>query len=249
MLIGYDRNPIKITLSDGAVKDGTSFETSPFAVASAISKQMAKTIIVSKVRYTKKRAQTLDDGLLNPEAVSGVAADDQWYFWDVNRPLEGDCELRLIKFEDKEGKETFWHSSAHILGQTLENEYGGQLCHGPPTEEGFFYDSYSGADIFHEKDYKNIEKVADKIVKSSQSFSRLVLSKEEALNLFGSNPFKVSLISGKIPDGGKVTAYRCGTLIDLCTGPHIPSTKIIKAFKVIKNSSAYWLGNAENDSL
>jgi len=75
------------------------------------------------------------------------------------------------------------------------------------------------------------------------------LTKEEALRLFGSNPFKVSTISGKIEDGGKVTAYRCGSLIDLCTGPHIPSTKIIKAFKVMKNSSAYWLGNAENDSL
>ena len=69
------------------------------------------------------------------------------------------------------------------------------------------------------------------------------------MNLFGSNPFKVSLISNKIPDGGKVTAYRCGNLIDLCTGPHIPSTAIIKAFKVMKNSSAYWLGKAENDSL
>ena len=76
-----------------------------------------------------------------------------------------------------------------------------------------------------------------------------MLSKDEALNLFGSNPFKVSLISNKIPDGGKVTAYRCGNLIDLCTGPHIPSTAIIKAFKVMKNSSAYWLGKAENDSL
>jgi threonyl-tRNA synthetase len=75
------------------------------------------------------------------------------------------------------------------------------------------------------------------------------LTKEESLRLFGSNPFKVSLITAKIPDGGKVTAYRCGSLIDLCTGPHIPSTKIIKAFKVMKNSSAYWLGNAENDSL
>jgi len=61
---------------------------------------------------------------LNPEAQAGVSEDDQWYFWDVSRPLEGDCELRLIKFEDQEGKETFWHSSAHILGQTLENEYG-----------------------------------------------------------------------------------------------------------------------------
>lgn len=76
-----------------------------------------------------------------------------------------------------------------------------------------------------------------------------MLTKEEALRLFGNNPFKVALISSKIPDGGRVTAYRCGNLIDLCTGPHIPSTKIIKAFKVMKNSSAYWLGKAGNDSL
>ena len=76
-----------------------------------------------------------------------------------------------------------------------------------------------------------------------------MLTKEEALRLFGNNPFKVSLISNKIPDGGKVTSYRCGNLIDLCTGPHIPSTKIIKAFKIMKNSSAYWLGKAGNDSL
>lgn len=76
-----------------------------------------------------------------------------------------------------------------------------------------------------------------------------MLTKEEALKLFGHNPFKVSLISAKIPENGKVTAYKCGDLIDLCTGPHIPSTKMVKAFKVMKNSSAYWLGDAKNDNL
>jgi threonyl-tRNA synthetase len=87
------------------------------------------------------------------------------------------------------------------------------------------------------------------VVSQSQTFHRLILSKEQALELFRHNPFKVSLISNKIADGGKVTAYKCGDLIDLCTGPHIPSTKMVKAFKVMKNSSAYWLGDAQNDSL
>jgi threonyl-tRNA synthetase len=75
------------------------------------------------VKYSN-RVATLDDGLLNPEAEDGVDDEDQWYYWDVNRPLEGSCELKMFKFEDPEGKETFWHSSAHVLGQTLENEYG-----------------------------------------------------------------------------------------------------------------------------
>jgi threonyl-tRNA synthetase len=77
----------------------------------------------------------------------------------------------------------------------------------------------------------------------------LILTKSEALDLFSSNPFKVSLITNKIPEGGKITAYKCGTLIDLCTGPHIPNTGRVKAFKVMKNSSAYWLGKNINDSL
>lgn len=247
---GFERRPIKITLPDGAVKEGTSFETSPFDIASKISSQFASKIVVSKVKYTSSRVATLDEGLLNPEAEGKTEEfEDQWFFWDVNRKLEGDCSLIFYKFDNEEGRETFWHSSAHVLGQTLEVEYGVHLCHGPPTENGFFYDSYSGSDIFHENEYKTIEKAAQKIVADKQSFHRLVLTKADALELFGSNPFKVQLISSKIPDGGKVTAYRCGSLIDLCTGPHIPSTKIIKAFKVMKNSSAYWLGKAENDSL
>jgi len=88
-----------------------------------ISKQLAEKIIVAKIKYSN-RVATLDDGLLNPEAEEGVSAEDQWYFWDVNRPLEGDCDIKLLRFEDNEGKETFWHSSAHVLGETLENEFG-----------------------------------------------------------------------------------------------------------------------------
>lgn len=112
---GFEQKDISITMPDGAVKAGKAFVTSPFTIASAISKQMAEKIIVAKIKYSN-RVATLDEGLLNPEAEEGVDAEDQWYSWDVNRPLEGDCEIKLVKFEDPEGKETFWHSSAHILG-------------------------------------------------------------------------------------------------------------------------------------
>lgn len=103
--------------------------------------------------------------------------------------------------------------------------------------------------IFSDKNYAIIEKAAKKIASEDQKFQRLVLTKEEALELFKANPFKLSTISGKIKDGKSVTAYKCGDLIDLCTGPHIPSTKLIKGFKVMRNSAAYWLGKATNDSL
>jgi threonyl-tRNA synthetase len=84
--------------------------------------------------------------------------------WDATRPLEGNCEIKLFTFDDPEGKETFWHSSAHVLGETLEQEFGVQLCYGPPTDSGFFYDSYTGQDIFSDKNYKAIEETAKKIV-------------------------------------------------------------------------------------
>lgn len=67
--------------------------------------------------------------------------------WDATRPLEGNCEIQLFTFDQPEGKETFWHSSSHVLGETLEQEFGVQLCHGPPTDSGFFYDSYTGKDV------------------------------------------------------------------------------------------------------
>jgi threonyl-tRNA synthetase len=87
-------------MPDASVREGVSFKTSPFDIASQISKQFAEKIIVAKVKYTK-RVATLDEGLLNPEAVEGKSEQDNWYFWDVNRVLEGDCELFLYKFEDE----------------------------------------------------------------------------------------------------------------------------------------------------
>lgn len=111
-----------------------------------ISKQLAEKIVVAKVKYPDGRIATLDGGLMNPEGES-AGAKDGWIFYDATRPLEGNCELKLFTFNEPEGKETFWHSSAHVLGETLETEFGVHLCHGPPTDSGFFYDSYTGKDV------------------------------------------------------------------------------------------------------
>ena len=111
--------------------------------------------------------------------------------WDISRPLEGDCELVFFDFDDPIGKETFWHSSSHVLGQVLENQYGVKLCHGPPTDNGFFYDSYTGKDIFKSTNYLEIEKAAKTVALNNQIFERLILKKKDALELFKNNPFKV----------------------------------------------------------
>jgi len=168
----------------------------------------------------------------------------------MTRPFEGDCQLEFCTFEDKEGKTVFWHSSAHILGSALENAFAGKLGIGPPLEEGFYYDFYMGKlSIEKLTDYKIIEDSAKQITQANHVYQRLTLTKEEALTLFQDNPFKVQLISNKIPENGKTTAYKCGNLIDLCMGPHLISTGVVKALKVTKNSSCYWLGNNKNDTL
>lgn len=234
-------------LPDGKEKEGTSFETTPLDIAKSISNSLVDKIVVAKVKFLN-RVGTLDTGLVDPEAESD--SGEAWELYDSFRPLEGDCELKLITFDEPEGKMVFWHSSAHILGECMEREFGIHLCHGPPTDSGFFYDAYCGpTGIFSQDHYKTLEEQAKKVVAEKQIFQRLILTKEEALRLFDSNPFKVQLIASKIPDGGKATAYRAGDLIDLCTGPHVPNTGRVKAFKIMKNSSAYWLGKATNDSL
>ncbi|KAI8370356.1 uncharacterized protein BYT42DRAFT_502441 [Radiomyces spectabilis] len=216
------REPITITLPDGSVKEGTSWETSPMTIALGIAKSLAERMVIAKV-----------DGEL----------------WDLERPLEASCKLELLDFEHDEGKKVFWHSSAHMLGEACERHYGCHLCIGPPLEDGFYYEMGLKDRAVSQQDYASLEKLVGMIGKEKQPFERLVLSKENLLEMFKHNPYKVHIINDKIPDGTATTVYRCGPLIDLCRGPHVPHTGRVKAFAVTKNSASYFLGDAKNDSL
>ena len=243
----FPRVDIQVTV-EGDVIQGTSFETSPASILKDLDKERLKTVLVARVKY-ESRVATLDDGLVNIDDDMDLEQSEQWALFDLNRPLEGNCELQFLTHDDPMGKVVFRHSSAHILGQVMEVEHEAHLCCGPPTTDGFYYDVLSYKTTFSDDHYKKVAKAVQKIVKNGQKFERIVLTKEQALRLFAANPFKVQLITNKIAEGGRATAYRCGPLIDLCTGPHIPSTGFVKAFQVEKNSSAYWLGDADNDSL
>ncbi|KAG2200188.1 hypothetical protein INT47_009826 [Mucor saturninus] len=217
------REAITITLPDGTVKEGIAWETTPLSIALGIAKSLAERTVISKV-----------DGEL----------------WDLTRPLEGSCKLELIDFENDEGKMVFWHSSAHMLGEACERHYGCNLCIGPPLKEGgFYYEMGLQERAVNQQDYANLEKLVGQFAKEKQNFERLVISKEDILEMFKHNPYKVHIINDKIPDGTSTTVYRCGPLIDLCRGPHVPNTGRVKAFAVTKNSSSYFLGDAKNDSL
>jgi threonyl-tRNA synthetase len=217
------KKSIKVTLPDGKELAGVAGETTPLQIAEQISSGLARAVLVAQV-------------------------DDK--VWDLTRPLEADCRLALLKFEsDDAAKNVFWHSSAHILGQALEIAFGGQLCIGPPLDNGGFYYDIATAQAILAEDFERVQKLVASIVKENQPFERMVLTKAEALELFAANKYKLEIISKKIGDAETTTAYRCGPLIDLCRGPHISTTKKVEAFKLTKNSSAYWLGNAANDSL
>jgi threonyl-tRNA synthetase len=216
------KKPIKITLPDGSVKDGVAFETSPFDIARAISKSLAESCVAAKVNGEIR---------------------------DLNRPFEEDSKLELLKFDSEEGKNVFWHSSAHILGQALERKYKANLCIGPPIDDGGFYYDMASEQPVAPEDYEDIQGIVSSIISEKQPFERLSIPKEKAMEMFKFNKYKLEIIKNKVPDGANCTAYRCGPLIDLCKGPHLPNTGVAKAFAVTKNSSAYWLGNAKNDAL
>lgn len=202
------RESITVTLPDGKTQPGQSWETTPGEIARNISKSLFERTVISKV---------------NGE------------LWDLERPLEGSCQLELLEFEDPEAKKVFWHSSAHVLGEAAERRFGCDLCIGPPVEDGFYYEmSLPGQAAVQQSDYKPLEAIAAKAIKEKQPFERLTLSKEDLLEMFKSNKYKQHIIKDKIPDGSSTTVYRCGPLIDLCRGPHVPHTGRIKAFQIMK---------------
>lgn len=142
-----DKPAITVTLPDGKQIAGQAHVTSPLDIATGIAKGLANSVCVASVKYSKRYPGVADvvEMATNPDGdEEAEGAEAEWEIWDVNRPVEGDCDLQLIKFDDPRGKEVFWHSSAHILGEALEGLYGARLTHGPPTENGFFYDSYMG---------------------------------------------------------------------------------------------------------
>uniref|UniRef100_A0AAV1VIP7 Probable threonine--tRNA ligase, cytoplasmic n=1 Tax=Peronospora matthiolae TaxID=2874970 RepID=A0AAV1VIP7_9STRA len=258
--LAAQETPIRITLPDGATKDGIAWQTTPLDVALAISQSLADQVVVARVTYHGKpedpfSVATADvDGneasdKAAPDSCCSAVAGSSSELWDVFRPLLGDCRLELLKFDDHDGRMVFWHSSAHILGESLETLKGAHLTIGPPIEGGFYYDSYMGTHTVLESDLSVIEKACQKVVKDKQKFERIVLTKEEALEMFADNVFKTQIIATKIPDGAKTTAYRCGPLIDLCRGPHVPHTGKIKALAVTRSSSSYWLGKTSSDVL
>jgi len=153
--------------------------------------------------------------------------------WDLERPLEDSCKLQLLKFDDPEAQAVFWHSSAHVLGEAMEKVYGGCLCYGPPIQDGFYYDMFMDQEKVSNEDYGVLESSIKQIVKEKQPFERLELTKEQLLQMFDYNLFKVRILKEKV-DTPTTTVYRCGPLIDLCRGPHVRHTGKIKALALTK---------------
>lgn len=213
--------PINVILPDGSVKEGIKGVSTPMDIAKSISGSLAKKTVVADV-----------DG--QP--------------WDLLRPLEGDCTLKLFAFSDVEGRDAFWHSSAHLLGQALELEFGADLTIGPALEEGFYYDCYLGDRSLSEPEKDILVKRMQSSVKEKQNFERVALSKKEALEMFSENKFKVEMISD-FADDTIITCYRVGPMVDLCTGPHLPNTGYLKAVGINSMSRAFWRADAKKESL
>ncbi|XP_021053358.1 threonine--tRNA ligase 2, cytoplasmic [Mus pahari] len=212
---------ISVRVAGGKTVQGERWKTTPYQVAAGISKELAEHTVIAKV-----------NGVL----------------WDLDRPLEGDSTVELLMFDNEEAQAVYWHSSAHILGEAMELYYGGHLCYGPPIENGFYYDMFIKDRVVSSTELSALENICKTIIKEKQLFERLEVSKDTLLEMFKYNKFKCRILQEKV-DTPTTTVYRCGPLIDLCKGPHVRHTGKIKAIKIFKNSSTYWEGNPEMETL
>ncbi|CAJ1450212.1 unnamed protein product, partial [Effrenium voratum] len=162
------KKPIQVTLPDGSVREATSWSTTPLEIAEGISKGLANSSVVALVEYLEPVDASCApcvaaDGEEDEEDSESVAQ-----LWDLTRPLEGSCKLELIKFDDDRGRETFWHSSSHVLGAALEASFGGHLTIGPAVEGGFYYDMFLGEQRLSETNFPEIEKSVEELRKSPE---------------------------------------------------------------------------------
>ncbi|PTN09634.1 threonyl-tRNA synthetase [Mangrovibacterium marinum] len=214
---------IKITLPDNSVREYESGVTG-LQIAQSISSRLAKDVLAVSV---------------NGEV------------WDLNRPIDQDSAIKLYTWDDREGKETFWHSSAHLMAEAIEFFYPGtKFGIGPTVDTGFYYDvDLPEGKQLTEKDLAQIEKKMIELARQKHQIVRSSITKAEALEMFTdkNDELKQELIS-ELEDG-TITLYNQGNFTDLCRGPHLPNTSYIKAVKLTSIAGAYWRGDEKNKML
>jgi threonyl-tRNA synthetase len=214
---------IKITFPDGSVREYEEGITA-LEIAKSISRRLAEEVLVASV---------------NDET------------WDLTRPITEDATLKLLKWEDEEGKHAYWHSSAHLMAEALQELYPGiKFGIGPAIENGFYYDVDPGEGVvIKESDFPVIEKKMMELAAKKEEIKRQIVSKEEALEMFSkrNEEYKVELIN-ELQDG-TITIYTQGNFTDLCRGPHLPNTSYIKAVKLLNVAGAYWRGDEHRRQL
>ena len=213
---------IKITFPDQSVKEFAE-GTTPLQIAESISPRLAQDVLAASV---------------NGEA------------WDLTRPLENDAEIKLFKWEDKEGKHAFWHTSAHLMAEAIQELFPQvKFGIGPAIENGFYYDVDPGETPLKDSDFAAIEAKMLELSAKKETIVRKSISKQDALKLFGDRgeEYKTELIS-ELEDG-TITTYTQGNFTDLCRGPHLPNTGVIKAAKIMSLAGAYWRGDEKRRQL
>jgi threonyl-tRNA synthetase len=213
---------IKITFPDGSVREFAK-GTTAMQIAESISSRLAQEVLAASV---------------NGEV------------WDLTRPINEDAAVKLFKWDDEEGKHAFWHSSAHLMAEALQELYPGiKFGIGPAVENGFYYDVDPGETVIKEADFAAIEKKMQELVAKKEEIKRQDISKADALTMFGERgeEYKVELIN-ELEDG-KITTYTQGAFTDLCRGPHLPNTSYIKAIKITSAAGAYWRGDENRKQL
>ena len=213
---------IQVTFPDGTIREYEK-GTSALQIAMSISEGLARNVLAARVNGQVK---------------------------DAVLPINEDCELQLLTWNDTDGKSTMWHSSAHLMAEALEFHFPGvKLAIGPPVNSGFYYDVDFMDHTISEKDLEKIEQKMKELAKAKNPFIRQEISKADAVAYFTEkqDPYKLELLS-ELEDG-TITFYTQGNFTDLCRGPHIPDTGFIKAVKLTAIAGAYWRGDEKNKQL
>jgi threonyl-tRNA synthetase len=213
---------IKITLPDGSVREYTK-GTTAMDIAKSISEGLARKVLAATI---------------NGEV------------WDASRPINDDASLKLLTWDDSDGKNTFWHSSAHLMAEAVQEKYpGAKFWVGPALDKGFYYDIDLGDTKMSEEDLVHLEKKMSELAKQNNVYVRKAMPKGEAVQYFTEkgDEYKLDLLEN-LKDG-EITFYTQGKFTDLCRGPHIPHTGFIKAIKLTSIAGAYWKGNEKNKQL